>query len=289
MTLLASLKCRLCDNTTLSKLYRSNQHDLLKCSICGLVQVKDKPSMEELNKIYELSYFSHNKYKDARTLEYENKRRLDFVKQYASSSQETLLEAGCGAGNFLSIAKHEYTVSGFDLSEAGVKIARDNNPDISERIWSQPLEELDQPSESFDIICMWDVIEHIWDPYSTCENLFRYLKPNGLLFLSTPNIGALTAHLMKQNWAFMTPPEHLSFFDKHSMHYLFQEKLAGSVDGWESKGKLVNIGFLFYKIKRKFPDLVPEAVLKFWERKPMSNWAIYVPTGDIQYVAICKA
>ena len=58
---------------------------------------------------------------------------------------------------------------------------------------------------------MFDTIEHIWNPREVITRLLDNIKPNGYLILSTPDAGSLTAKLLGKRWAFMTPPEHLSF------------------------------------------------------------------------------
>lgn len=92
---------------------------------------------------------------------------------------------------------------------------------------------------------------------------------------------------MGKYWHFMTPPEHLSFFNQNSMEFLFQGKHKTEIVEWKTLGKKVNIGFLLYKINRIVP-LVPSFLLKLFDNKRLSSLSIYVPTADIQYVVIRK-
>ena len=85
----------------------------------------------------------------------------------------------------------------------------------------------------------------------------------------------------------MTPPEHLSFFSDTSL-----TKIA-DITGFDiifnkNKGKAVNLGFLFYKLKRIFPNLVPEFILKFFKLKYVKRIFVYVPTQDIKYAVLKK-
>lgn len=82
------------------------------------------------------------------------------------------------------------------IAPAGVNLARAKNPDIAPQIWVSPLETLDLPNAYFDAICLWDVIEHIWNPRMVADHLLCALKPGGLLLLSTPNIDTVIARLM---------------------------------------------------------------------------------------------
>ena len=208
---------------------------------------------------------------------------LESIKEGAS-----VLEVGCGEGSFINLAKKSYQLTGFDLSESGIKKAKEQNPKIADRIWVGSIEEQSKLNDKFDAICMWDVLEHIWDPAPTCNKLLEMLEPGGKLYISTPNINTVIAGLLKKRWAFMTPPEHLSFFSPKSIRYLFEKKLKARVIYIHSRGKKVNLGFLFYKIKRVFPKF-PGGILKWVEESPtLAKAALYIPTGDIQYIVIEK-
>jgi SAM-dependent methyltransferase len=158
---------------------------------------------------------------------------------------------------------------------------------LSAQLWVQKEEEYNLPSAFYDVICAWDVIEHLRNPVPTFQKLMKSLKPGGYLFISTPNIGAFIARILGRYWAFMTPPEHLCFFDKQTMSFITEKHLRAKLMGWHTRGKTVNLGFLLYKINRVVP-IIPLKMLKLFQAPPLSRLAIYVPTGDIQYAVIQK-
>jgi 2-polyprenyl-3-methyl-5-hydroxy-6-metoxy-1,4-benzoquinol methylase len=279
--------CRICGCEVEHYLTDLAGHKLKQCKKCGFVQVSQKPSQEDLKLIYQESYFGHDKYRDGSTQRVENLRRLEMLKSHVDPGSR-VLEVGCGDGSFLQLAKNNYKIYGFDLSPVGIEIARKKNADIIERIWVGSLESQASSGGCFDAICMWDVIEHLWNPYPECAKLINYLKPGGVLLISTPNIGAPLAKLMGKRWAFMTPPEHLGFFNKNSLKYLFENCLSAQIVDWRSMGKRVNLGFILYKARRVMPS-IPEFITKIFERfSTLSKLAVYLPTGDIQYVIIRK-
>jgi 2-polyprenyl-3-methyl-5-hydroxy-6-metoxy-1,4-benzoquinol methylase len=278
--------CRICGGNTLPHLLNVRGHNLHRCSNCGFVQVTNAPSATELEAIYREAYFGHSKYQDQATLRAENQRRLGLLRQYVGGGGQ-VLEAGCGDGSFLYEAKPYYKMQGFDLAPAGVNLARAKNPDIAQQIWVSPLETLDLPNAYFDAICLWDVIEHIWNPRMVADHLLCALKPGGLLLLSTPNIDTVIARLMGKRWAFMTPPEHLSFFSQASIHQLFVNQLQAELVAWSSRGKRANLGFILYKLRRVFP-MLPAFIPRLFEIRLLASLAIYVPSGDVQYVVIRK-
>ena len=75
--------------------------------------------------------------------------------------------------------------------------------------------ETDFKTEKFDLISMWDVIEHVCDPKTNLEKVFDLLKPGGYLVITTGNIDSWTAKLMGRFRHLMTPPRHLFFFFAH--------------------------------------------------------------------------
>jgi len=250
----------------------------------------EKPSIGRLLKIYNPQYFKYGKYiniKD-RAVDLENKRRISLIKQNGLKTGARILEVGCATGAFIKMASNQFDMWGLDISEFAVEQARRNNPDVSHQIKKGMVEDQDFPDNFFDCIVLWDVIEHLWDPLETIKKLTKLLKPGGILAVSTPNIGAFSARLMGKYWHFMTVPEHLSFFNKRTINYLF--KMTGLIPlNWITKGKWVNLGFLLYKIKKTFPKLFPASFVRWVQQKPrIANIVLYIPTGDIQYAVASR-
>ena len=86
----------------------------------------------------------------------------------------------------------------------------------------------------------------------------------------------------------MTPPEHMGFFSTNSFSHLFGNALPFHIDYSKSFGKWTNIGFMVYKLKRIFPSLIPESLVKLLRHGRTGKLQIYVPTKDIRYLAAQK-
>lgn len=272
----------------ISPLYTVNRCDLVACQSCGFVQVAQQPAASDLEAIYQATYFSHSKYADNQTQRLENHRRLTLMRRFLPANGAQVLDAGCGTGDFLEQAKTRYRMSGFDISPFATQMASERNPELAERIWAGDFSRLREEPQPYDAICLWDVIEHLWNPVEVATTLLDKLVGGGFLFLSTPNIGALTARVLRQWWPFMTPPEHLSFFTRQTFYRLFEDQLDCQIVDWESKGKKVNVGFMLYKVRRKAPLLMPEWLTGLFRRPPLARLSVYVPTGDIQYLVVRK-
>ncbi len=109
-----------------------------------------------------------------------------------------LLDIGCGEGFFLfNASRAGYDAKGVELSRDAADYARTEfNLDVQ----AKPFEELRFPENCFDVITMWQVLEHVPYPRAILEEAHRILKPRGLLALSTPNIDGLPARILGRRW-----------------------------------------------------------------------------------------
>lgn len=278
--------CRLC-GAVAKPLFVAKGHAIERCSCCDFVQVCDEPDPALLSTIYEQMHVKHSTFRNAAAAARENQRRVDLLRQHVSQNAE-VLDAGCAAGDFLELAQAHFRMSGLDISSAAIEVARKRCPNLSDRLWSGRLEDLVGTIGLYDAICVWDVVEHLWEPVSVCRQLFAHLRPGGLLFLSTPDSGTMIAKLMGSRWAFMTPPEHLSLFSAKSFRYLFQHVVPGQIIHHVSQGKWTNLAFILYKLNRIEARLFRAPLVEAAGRAAWGQRLVYVPTGDVQYLAVRK-
>jgi 2-polyprenyl-3-methyl-5-hydroxy-6-metoxy-1,4-benzoquinol methylase len=284
---MSPMVCRLCGSDRLELLYEVRGSTLDRCAACRFVQVRNQPSEEELRAIYADGYFTRGKYDDEFAQRRENERRASMLAEAGVPAGGRVLDAGCATGDFVAFASDRYDMWGLDVSEFATRIAREKNPERADQIFTGFVEDQEFESAFFDAIVMWDVIEHIWDPRAVLHQLVQHLRPGGTLILSTPDIGAVTARLMRRRWAFMTPPEHLGFFSPPSLAYLLEQDLGLRTTSSHASGKWANVGFLAYKLRRVFP-VVPQALVTGVQRSPLGKATLYVPTLDVRYISARK-
>lgn len=271
-------KCKLCKGH-LQFLFSANGCELAECVQCGFVQVIKNDEIQEYK--YDKAYFTNSKYKDSNALWKEYSRRKKMLMKYCAAGSK-ILERGCATGEFVQFISDMYEADGEDISADAIVIAKDNYVRLKGNFWCITGKKYDK---KYDAVCLWDVIEHISDPYESLLQLKAVMKKGGYLFISTPNIGAGFAKILKSKWPFMTPPEHLSFFSHKSIEKL-AELLNMDVIEWKSKGKWANVGFILYKFNRVSNIKIPNKVIQFFQTSFLSRWNIYVPTHDIQYVVL---
>jgi len=283
-----STDCRVCGGRNLVHRFRVRSQDLWKCRDCGFQQVGVLPSAEIFAAIYSESYFTNAKYKgDLTALAKENKRRLTLLRDWIQPGAN-VLDAGCSTGDFIAHAKDEYKMYGIDYSEFAVSIARQRNPEIGSRIQSGGLEDATWSQRPFDAICLWDVVEHIWNPTPVLSEMLQNVNSGGIIAISTPAIDSAMARVLGPYWPFMTPPEHLSFFSRKAFETCVRSLGNCDIVHFSRKGKWANLAFIAHKVCRIAPSWFPTFFLRPLLMWPLKNLSIYVPTGDIQYVIIRK-
>lgn len=135
-----------------------------------------------------------------------------FLKSHTDG--ENLLDIGCGNGNFLSACeKRNIPAQGYDISARMIEFNRaaghkvyDNTDEITD--------------SSYDIVTMWEVLEHTDSPDLLIKEVWRVLKEEGKLYISTPNFRhpAVNRTNLKKYW----PPFHLTFWTKKSISYFLK-------------------------------------------------------------------
>ncbi len=167
----------------------------VKCKNCHLIYVNP---IEKGNKINEA--YSQRKSFDAAIIKESRLRaaesQVELVKKYKDGVY--LLDIGCGEGFFLfNASKFGYTAKGIELSRDAAAYAR---REFGLDVEAKPLEEMQLPENYFDVVTLWQVLEHMPYPLMVLKEVRRILKPEGLLVVSTPNIEGIPAKILMKRW-----------------------------------------------------------------------------------------
>jgi 2-polyprenyl-3-methyl-5-hydroxy-6-metoxy-1,4-benzoquinol methylase len=115
----------------------------------------------------------------------------------AKTDTPSVLDVGCATGTLLAFLRNRgWDVKGVEISPAAEYACNIRQLDVRDI----PLEETSFPQCSFDIVLASHLIEHLNDPFNFLEEVHRILKDNGLIFITTPNINGLQAHLYGGKW-----------------------------------------------------------------------------------------
>jgi 2-polyprenyl-3-methyl-5-hydroxy-6-metoxy-1,4-benzoquinol methylase len=143
--------------------------------------------------------------------------KLCFTKGKVLESKGSILDVGCAAGFFLSVAQQrKWQPYGVELSGRMAKYAT--------QLIGQPIvpcvANLVASPASFTAITLWEYIEHIPDPRIQLKQLVPLLKPGGVLAISTPNTDYWDARYQPQRWREFKPPAHIGFFTTKTLQFL---------------------------------------------------------------------
>ena len=148
------------------------------------------------------------------------KRKVKLINKL-TNQDKTLLDIGCGTGDFLQAAcSNGWQVTGIEPNEKARAIA--NSKTNNTVLDSDKLFELQE--NQFDVITLWHVLEHlpILDKHIAILN--KLLKPNGTLLIAVPNFKSYDAQYYKSFWAAYDAPRHLWHFSKTAISKLFQKE-----------------------------------------------------------------
>jgi len=167
----------------------------VKCKNCHLIYMNP---MEKVSKTNEYYFQAKNTHAPTIRESYlktaESQVRL--IQKYAIGPN--LLDIGCAQGFFLyNASKAGYTTKGIEISQDAAEYAI---MEFGLDIEAKPFEELRFPENHFDVVTLWQVLEHVPYPLTVLKEVHRILKPGGLLVASTPDIAGIPAKILRKRW-----------------------------------------------------------------------------------------
>ena len=232
--------CHICSTPT-AFLMKKDGFDEYICPKCDLSFVHPQPSAEWLkDKVYsyESGYQSNQKADlSATSLDERTAKALDILAEKRPGG--TFLDVGCSNGKLMYWAKKAgFSPKGVEINKRTADMAKANGFDVHQGF----IETCPFKKGSFDAVYMGDVIEHVNSPRDFVRACTSFLKPDGIMAISTPNMDCLWSKLglwlyrtFKIPWACVTPPHHLFQFSYENLSTLLAESgfkpIASTYDG----------------------------------------------------------
>ena len=267
---------------------------VVECERCGHVYVNPRLPPDRLHEMYQEEYWTSDRAKEFGYTGYLNDAPL-YLRTYGVRSQVidkykpqpgSVLDVGCAAGFFLAVMKEKgWRTTGIEISKPMVDYAQNELglPDMHRgELLSVDLGD----APPFDVITLWDVIEHLEHPDEYLARAVELLADDGILVLETQNVDSRFARLMGRRWQHYKHEEHLYHFQPESLGRL----LAGAGLKIEENtprrgGKYVSLSFLVERLGKVHPALsVLASPLRL-----AGGVSLYVNLADEMIVVAAKA
>ena len=233
---------------------------LSKCRSCNFVFTSPRPDENSIDKYYESSqYISHSNtkkgiinwiYQIVRSFSLKNKLRL--ISKY-SGTDKTLLDIGCGTGAFLNhCKKHGWMAIGYEPNKNAREVAlNEYGLMLRENMGSENFS-----PESFQIITLWHVLEHVHLLRKKIEDVSYLLKSKGKVLVALPNINSYDSLYYKKSWAAFDVPRHLYHFSAQNIKDLFKQYNFNLITSFPMKYDSYYVSILSEKYKQRSLPLI---------------------------------
>jgi len=227
--------CPVCGSAALHKslsaldyLVSGKEFAIWQCEQCALRFTQNVPDVFSIGPYYQSdNYISHSEtskgivnrlYHFVRTLTLSDKRRL--ILSATQLENGKMLDIGAGTGAFVHHMKSKgWQATGLEPDEAARRNALNvHNVNL---LYSEAFFQF--PADSFDVITMWHVLEHVHDLHGYMEQLKKILKPEGRIFIAVPNYESYDASFYKSFWAAYDVPRHLYHFSPETIFQLLEK------------------------------------------------------------------
>jgi len=226
-----TVACHLCSGTDEVTYLEARGYRIAQCRGCGLWFVNPQPTVEELRQFY-ARYDDGEQWRNGE--EHFNRGIRRAIRRIRPSG--TVLDIGCGSGNFLRCMKEVgFSVFGIEPSESGSQFAREEH---AIEIYHGMIEDYfaAHRGRKFDVITLLNVLEHLTNPAQTLLQLRQILSADGVLAIVVPDarfhdligrlrhlVGFSDAYWLEQSFLVgFWPPNHLCSFQPRTITSLLQ-------------------------------------------------------------------
>lgn len=255
-------RCPVCAGERFRTAFEEPPYRVLRCLRCGTGVVS--PRAADLESIYmDGSYWrsssprtlGYGDYRAAASLYVKSfARRLSFALRHGPTGGRAL-DVGCAAGFCMqALSELGFESYGVEVSETIARHAIDRLGFDTVHIGT--LEDAPFSDQTFDLITMWDVVEHVPDPRSLLARARELLTPSGLLVLETQNIDSAFARVLGRRWHHYKHAEHIYHFTPGSLRQLLSTAgFAVTAMTPRYGGKYVSLEFIAERAGRIHPAL----------------------------------
>lgn len=183
--------------------------NLYCCTSCNLFFRWPRLLQTDLKELYQHASNSHWNYKSGFRPDWAFAQEM--INKTKADEQQNILDIGCWDGNFLESLSAKRKRYGLEINQSAAKQAQSRGVTL---VGDDLYTHLDKKFINyFDVITTFDVIEHVDDPKLFLSTLLEYIRPGGIIIISTGNTDAWTWKLAQSQYYYCANPEHISFIN----------------------------------------------------------------------------
>jgi SAM-dependent methyltransferase len=211
-----SRPCPACSADAARPVGSANGHALARCARCRTLFTASLPA----SPAEAIDYAGYYHEANLRVPEFVERRLEEVVGEFEPYRRSgRWLDVGCGAGALMRAATRQgWSAVGTEMGEGAAEAVRAGGFEVH----VGELEALGLEEESFDVVSLVEVIEHVDDPGQLVRDARRLVRPGGALYVTTPHARGISARLLRNRWSAVGPPEHLQLFSLAGLRVLME-------------------------------------------------------------------
>jgi len=199
----AALSCPACHGFRQRLRGQKDGHGVWECRLCGALFVPTASTSAALHELYD-HYYERARFTTPATVIASLEVLVSSAERFRKTGR--WLDVGYGEGSLLTVAEqHGWACHGTEVSPHALEYGR-------QRAWvvtPDPDGDVRFEDDAFDVVTMIELLEHVPEPTRFLAHAARWLRPGGLLYVTTPNAESLNRRVLGLNWSTVSPPEHL--------------------------------------------------------------------------------
>lgn len=200
----------------------ANHFQIVLCNYCHMIYSSPIFNEQTLIDLYKNCRINKTVTQDViDSIEINLRRYVDHLVRYSSIVRGNWLDIGCGSGNLLSYARDKgYKVFGIDPSEKAIAYAKSTLQ--LNQLTAGTYQKESYPAESFDLITLIHVIDHVRYPNETISNIYFHLKRGGYALIATHDIDSLLSHILGRHFIAYSV-QHVSYFSPRTLIKMIEQ------------------------------------------------------------------
>ena len=213
-----TITCPICEGREFIPLFEKRGEPFVRCVDCSLVLINPRPTRATVALTYDEKYSQNYINKAAKKLARSRRWVQRIARRFVPRGR--WLDVGCSAGFVVAAAEEAgFEAFGVELEAAAIDYGRRELGLVN--LACGTLEAQHYPAAHFEVISLYDVIEHVPDLGATLTELARIVKAQGVIEIRTPDVGHWRTPKDLARWKEIKPSEHLYYFSRSTLQRLF--------------------------------------------------------------------